>query len=210
MKREYRHTLSSRRRIRVGRRTTAQARGDSEPMPATSSSTTHACPTDAATSTTSPSFPAASTSSTSKAVIGKTEVRPWFKPPQRCIAGRDRTKYLDGLDRQPRQFVMRSRVPVSDRCRRKARCFTHGTFRSRPPVPAHRRGAWPSCALPRGTHQATHRARILRQREHDRTLGGARRRSATSEGGRPWVSDLGSPLSSPGPIPATRELDRAS
>jgi hypothetical protein len=36
-----------------------------------------------------------------KAVGGKVEVRSrWFKPPLLFIAGRDRTKYLDGLDRQ--------------------------------------------------------------------------------------------------------------
>jgi hypothetical protein len=36
-----------------------------------------------------------------KAVRGKVEVRrPWRTPPQLFIAGRDRTNYLDGLDRQ--------------------------------------------------------------------------------------------------------------
>jgi hypothetical protein len=36
-----------------------------------------------------------------KAVTGKVEVRSrWFKPPLLFIGGRDRTKYLDGLDRQ--------------------------------------------------------------------------------------------------------------
>ena len=36
-----------------------------------------------------------------KAVKGKVEIRrPWFRAPELWIAGRDRTKYLDGLDRQ--------------------------------------------------------------------------------------------------------------
>jgi hypothetical protein len=36
-----------------------------------------------------------------KAVTGKVETRSrWFKPPLLFIAGRDRTRYLDGLDRQ--------------------------------------------------------------------------------------------------------------
>lgn len=36
-----------------------------------------------------------------KAVTGKIEIRSrWFKPPLLVIAGHDRTKYLDGLDRQ--------------------------------------------------------------------------------------------------------------
>jgi nuclease-like protein len=36
-----------------------------------------------------------------KAVTGKVEIRSrWFKPPRLFIGGRDRTKYLDGLDRQ--------------------------------------------------------------------------------------------------------------
>jgi hypothetical protein len=36
-----------------------------------------------------------------KAVMGKVEIRSrWFKPPRLFIGGRDRTNYLDGLDRQ--------------------------------------------------------------------------------------------------------------
>jgi hypothetical protein len=62
-----------------------------------------------------------------KAVKGKIEVRSrWFKPPLLFIAGRDRTKYLDGLDRQThavREAIEaggHAPVPVQG-----ALCFTH-------------------------------------------------------------------------------------
>jgi len=61
-----------------------------------------------------------------RAVTGKIEIRrPWLKPDQLFIAGRDRTSYLDGLDRQTQ--VVRDAI---DRvgCRRLAvqgvLCFT--------------------------------------------------------------------------------------
>ena len=62
-----------------------------------------------------------------KAVQGKVELRrPWFKPPRLLIGGRDRTHYLDGLDRQTQavratlEAACRAPVPVQG-----ALCFTH-------------------------------------------------------------------------------------
>jgi hypothetical protein len=62
-----------------------------------------------------------------KAVTGKVEIRrPWLKPDQLFIAGRDRTTYLDGLDRQTQ--VVRGAIDRMG-CRRLtvqgALCFTH-------------------------------------------------------------------------------------